>query len=197
MTFIMLQTIENETDRNRLTNFYIQYYALMKKKAAEVLSKFGLSNDTKLSEDIIHDAMARLIRNLHTVTSLNEPQLVGYAIKAVQSCAYDCCRKAISQQNLVESKGILEGAQEEKVWEDPVSYFVEEDPLIRLGHVLDKLPQRDHDILIYKYFLDYSDKKIADLLGIKEGSVRMALVRARRRVKESWEMPIKEKANDL
>lgn len=44
------------------------------------------------------------------------------------------------------------------------------------------LPESLKDILRYKYLLEMSDKEIAELLGIKESSVRKNLTRARRAV---------------
>ena len=195
MIFMMLQGMENEAARKRLTDFYIQYYALLKSKAIEFVALLNMPDRFHLPDDLVQDAMARMIRNSSSVMKLSEPQMVSYAVKTVKSCAHDYCRKTIAQQKAICSKEILEGADEDRIWEDRPDCFEEEDPLLRFGSILDSLPEREHDILIYKYFLGYDDLKIAELLGIKEASVRMALTRARRRVREYWEkMQIKEQA---
>ena len=49
-----------------------------------------------------------------------------------------------------------------------------------LSRGLEKLLQRDRDILMYRYILEMSDEEIAGLLNIKPGSVRMCLSRARK-----------------
>ena len=194
VVLILLQSIADEADRSRLAAFYLQYYNLLRSKADRVFTGYNIPS-SDLSEDMIQDAMARMIRNIDTVRSLSDAQLLAYGVKAVESCAMDYCRKAYSRQRLIEAKGILDGVEEEKVWEDTIDCFAEEDPLIRLGRALDSLPKRDHDILIYKYFLKYDDQKIAELLGIKENSVRMTLTRARNKVKEFWKGSI-EKENE-
>lgn len=186
MIFIMFQAIENESDQIRLANFYLKYYGLLKMKAQLVLSQFHISNTSNLAEDMIHDGIAKMIQNINTVSKLSDPQLVAYGVKAVQSCTTDYCRKMISHQKLIEAKGILEGVEENKVWEDHINIFAQENPLDYLGQILESLPQRDKDILIYKYFLKYDDKTIAGLLDIQENSVRMALTRARKKVREVW-----------
>ena len=58
---------------------------------------------------------------------------------------------------------------------------------------MSNLPQRDQDILLYKYIMEYENTQIAQMLEMKPESVRMALTRARRRVKEFW----KEEGNDI
>lgn len=57
-------------------------------------------------------------------------------------------------------------------------FYMERVDLLSRG--LEKLPQRDRDILMYRYILEMSDEEIAGLLNIKPGSVRMCLSRARK-----------------
>lgn len=193
MIFLMLQAIEDESDRNRLSAFYLQYYGLLKAKAEFVLKQFHIGGSSNLAEDMVQDAMAKMIQNIDTISKLSDPQLVAYGVKTVQSCATDYCRKMISQQKAIEDKGILEGADEDKVWEDYTGLFTEEDPMLFLGGVLAALPPKSRDVLLYKHYFDYSDKKIAELLGIQENSVRMALSRARKKVRKTWAAVKKEK----
>ena len=189
---ILLQAIEDEVQRNRMSAFYLQYYGLLKRKAETILGQFQMPDRAGMSEDLVQDAMARMVRNSRTVCQLTEPQMVAYGVKTVQSCALDYCRKTATQQKTLHAKKILEETPGGAGLEDSLPCFASEDPLLRLGRVLDALPAKDHDILIYKYFLQYDDKKIAELLEIQENSVRMALTRARRKVRESWEALGKE-----
>lgn len=187
MVFLLLQTIEDQEDRERLTEFYLNYFALLKNKAADVLVRCGLSDQTNLAEDLVQDAMIRLMRRMETIQKLSEPQLVAYGVKTVQSCALDYCRRDAARHRAVLAQEILEEAQEDPVWQE-YSDDGERQLFLRLGQVLAALPQRDRDILIYKYFLEYSDKRISELLEIKEDSVRMALTRARKKVKTFWHL---------
>ncbi|MDR0292760.1 MAG: sigma-70 region 4 domain-containing protein [Oscillospiraceae bacterium] len=45
---------------------------------------------------------------------------------------------------------------------------------------LDKLPERERAVLVYKYVMDMTDNEIAALLDIQPQSVRQYLTRARR-----------------
>ncbi len=58
--------------------------------------------------------------------------------------------------------------------------FIDMERVDLLSRGLEKLPQRDRDILMYRYILEMSDEEIAGLLNIKPGSVRMCLSRARK-----------------
>ncbi len=81
-------------------------------------------------------------------------------------------------------KEILEDALE--LSNDPFKDVGESDPITSLGKILALLSNSDRNILIYKYFLNYNDSQIAALIGVKPDSVRMALTRARRKVRELW-----------
>lgn len=184
MFFLMLQMIENEEERSRMAAFYLQYHKLLKKKARDIMQKFGLKDETDLSGDFVHDAMAKIMQNMNTVMSFNDYQLLAYASKTVQSCVIDYCRKIIKDQKTMHEKEILEDALE--LSNDPFKDVGESDPITSLGKILALLSNSDRNILIYKYFLNYNDSQIAALIGVKPDSVRMALTRARRKVRKLW-----------
>ena len=64
--------------------------------------------------------------------------------------------------------------------EEQLGAFIDMERVDLLSRGLEKLPQRDRDILMYRYILEMSDEEIAGLLNIKPGSVRMCLSRARK-----------------
>ncbi len=184
---LLLQDIEDPRDRDRLTEFYLRYFPLLQNKALDVLSRCGWVGRRDLAEDLVQEAMVRLIKRMETIQKLSQPQLVAYGVKTVQSCALDYCRREAVRRKTILSAEVLEQAPEDPVWQE---YWDdgEKQIFLRLGQVLAALPQRDRDILIYKYFLEYDDKRIAALLGVKADSVRMALTRARQRVKAFWSL---------
>lgn len=184
MFFLMLQMIENEEDRSKMAAFYLKYHRLLKMKARDIMQKFGISDEADLSDDLLHDAMAKILQNMHTISNFNDFQLLAYASKAVQSCSIDYCKKVIRDQKAMQEKGILEG--DLIIEEDPTRKLGESDFVIQLGKILALLSGNDRNILLYKYFLNYSDTQIAELIGIQPDSVRMALTRARRKVRELW-----------
>ena len=53
---------------------------------------------------------------------------------------------------------------------------------VQVMNILRKLPERDQEVLVRKYYLSQSDQEISTNLGCKPNSVRMMLTRIRRRV---------------
>ncbi|WP_432353243.1 RNA polymerase sigma factor [Anaerotruncus rubiinfantis] len=183
MIFFLIQAIEDDFDRSRLSNLYIKHQALFLSKSKKIIQ------DPYAAEDVLQDAMIRVIGRIHTLRTLSEAQMVAYIVKAIQSCAIDYCRK-------VKRKPVFEDIEDHTELTDAcdiMEHIDQQEMAIRLGAVLSNLPQRDQDILLYKYIMEYENTQIAQMLEMKPESVRMALTRARRRVKEFW----KEEGNDI
>ena len=185
MIFLMLQAIENEEDRSKIAAFYLKYHRLLKKKARDKMQTFGLSDESNLSEDLLHDAMAKIMQHMTTISNFTDLQLLAYTSKTVETCTIDYCKKIIRDQKAAQEKEVLEG---DLVFsDDPTQKLGETDIIVQLGGILARLPENDRNILLYKYFLNYSDTQIAEFIGVQPDSVRMALTRARRKVRKLWE----------
>lgn len=58
-------TVENEKVRNKLEEIYLAYHKDMYVKAYSILK------DHHDAEDIVHDAILRLSKNLHKISDIN------------------------------------------------------------------------------------------------------------------------------
>ena len=67
---LLLQDIEDPKDRDRLTEFYLNYSALLKNKALDILGRCGWAGRGDLAEDLVQDAMVRLIKRMETIKKL-------------------------------------------------------------------------------------------------------------------------------
>ncbi|MPM25567.1 hypothetical protein SDC9_72063 [bioreactor metagenome] len=89
----------------------------------------------------------------------------------------------------VQNKHILFGDESDAAEDlpDPEGDFVQrvaiQDEAKYLCDVISNLPERQRDLLYFKYVLELTDEKIADNLGITPQSVRQYLTRARRAAK--------------
>ena len=76
MIFILLQAIENESDRVLLTDLYTQHQRLFLYKANMY------TRNSSHAEDVLQDAMIRIIRKVDTLRGLTEAQMVAYVDRA-------------------------------------------------------------------------------------------------------------------
>lgn len=111
---------------------------------------YDILRDHGEAEDAVQDTLVKLIGRMAALRTMPQGQLLPYAVIAAKSTAIDRWRRRKKERVDLLSRG------------------------------LEKLPQRDRDILMYRYILEMSDEEIAGLLNIKPGSVRMCLSRARK-----------------
>lgn len=63
-----------------------------------------------------------------------------------------------------------------------------------LNDIISNLPQKQKDLLFFKYILEMSDEDIAEVFEIAPNSVRQYLTRARRNAKKLMEKEIGDDA---
>ena len=156
---MILMAIEDDADRAFMINLYEQCHKAMYRQAYDILRDHGEA------EDAVQDTLVKLIGRMAALRTMPQGQLLPYAVIAAKSTAGA-------------SEDFAEG------WcaapEEQLGAFIDMERVDLLSRGLEKLPQRDRDILMYRYILEMSDEEIAGLLNIKPGSVRMCLSRARK-----------------
>lgn len=136
-----------------------------------VFGRHLYGNNQPDREDLVHDALLRLMKNVPVLRTLEPNALAGYLYLTVRSVWMDSRRR---EQPLTED--ILERLASR----DP-----EEANLAKwdVAALKEKLPERDWFLLHAKYVTGYSDAEIGGILGCAPGSVRTLLTRARKRAK--------------
>ena len=155
---MILMAIEDDADRAFMINLYEQCHKAMYRQAYDILRDHGEA------EDAVQDTMP-------------QGQLLPYAVIAAKSTAIDRWRRR-KKERVGASEDFAEGWSAAP--EEQLGAFIDMERVDLLSRGLEKLPQRDRDILMYRYILEMSDGEIAGLLNIKPGSVRMCLSRARK-----------------
>ncbi len=141
---------------------YISYLFFAAGKFTEVQSD---------REDLVHDALLRLMKNVTVLQSMESNALAGYLYLTVRSVWLD--RRAREQT-------LTEDVLEHLAGRDPENgYLAKWDAAV----LKQKLPERDWFLLHSKYIIGCTDGEIGGVLGCAPASVRVMLTRARRRAK--------------
>ena len=174
---IIIMSIENNSDREFIEWIYIEYYPLMKKKAYEIVM------DNSVIDDIINEAIIKLIKHIDTLKKLESHRLTSYIVYTIRSVAINFIAKRDQHNN-----NIFYGLEDDLsvTLEDtdgicPKEAIVIKENIDELGNAISKLAEIDQEILFYKYNLEMSNKDIAHTLNISEDAVRQRLSRAKRR----------------
>lgn len=176
---ILILSIENDSDRDFMITVYVGLYPMMKSTA------YNIVNDYHATEDIVHDAVAKLIEKMETIRVLERTALVSYVSRTVRNAAINYYNKQMSGKQ-AHFYGLQPDAPDVQAddWETPEEVFNIKADHEELGQAIKRLPEKDRDILYMKYIQQLSDQEIGDIMGIKKDSVREYLTRARRKAKE-------------
>ena len=124
-----------------------------------------LSRDDALADDLVQEAFLRFLRS--GVTGLNEFQMKGYLYKAGTSALIDHWR----------------ARQRERRWEEtaPQTEFISNPDLsYDMNRLFRALTTKQQALLWLAYVEGFQHSEIAHMLGMKEDSVKVVLLRARR-----------------
>ncbi len=138
-------------------------------------------------EDVLQEAVIRLIPHTQTLRGLEPKPLRVYLSLTVRSVAFNFNRRQevvdahISDIPLEQADSFL-GA--ERLGNDLDSQILKGEMADKLYQAMDRLPERDQLILMWKYHIGLDNREIGDMLGCQPDSVRMFLTRARRTLLE-------------
>jgi len=182
MISIILTAIEDDDDRTFMLNLYQDYYALVRSTVYKVMR---CENDI---DDLVEDTFVKLIEKISLLRKFDCCKTAAYVVYTAKSVAINFIKHRDVQQKhtyygadadlsdeLVKPESTLEEA-----------YFYREE-LEALSDAVLRLPDREKDILYFKYILEKTDSKIAEDLSISPDSVREYLTRARRAAKRLME----------
>lgn len=172
----LILAIESPDDREFMGNLYEKYNRLMYSESIKIMK------DPWTTEDVMQIAVIKLINKIPLLRTLDKEKLVNYIITTCRNTAYNYIRdhKRITELEFEynETDGVHydENPLEERV--------ILNDTLRNVKKAWDMLDDRSRELLEKRYILDKSTEEIAEEMGIKRGSVRMALSRARNNLKD-------------
>ena len=155
----------DKLDREYMLWLYEQYVSYLFFAAG----KFTASQPER--EDIVHDTLLQLMRNIPVLKSLEHKALAGYLYLTVRSVWMDSRSRELPTED-----AILEIMAPQNPEDRNLAKWDAETLKAKLG-------ERDWFLLHTKYIIGCSDAEIGGILGCAQASVRTLLTRARRRAK--------------
>ncbi len=170
--------IDRPDDREFMLDLYQRYYRYVRKTI------YGLIWENADIEDLISDVFIRLIDKIPVLRTLTGCKTTSYVVYTARSVAINYIKhKCVERKHLYygEDSDLSDRISDDGDMEDRLFH---ESDLEMLGRAIVKLPQKQKDLLHFKYELEMCDKDIAELMGIDTNSVRQYLTRARRNAKK-------------
>ena len=150
-----------------------QTFRLFYEKTARPLGAYlaRLCGDVTLAEDLVQESYFRFLRA--DLKSGDEAYQKNYLYRIGTNLARDHWRRPHRDTSDLESNSELRA-------DDRTAEQVQQRS--DLGRVLEKLKPREREILWLAYVEGSSHKEIAEVVGLRAGSIRLLLFRARRKV---------------
>jgi RNA polymerase sigma-70 factor (sigma-E family) len=136
-----------------------------------------LSGGREAGEDLLQEALERLLRHWHQIEG--DPE--GYLRRTLYNLAADDWRrKGAWRKRLPLLRFAATGAAADAIAEVDLR-----DALVRL---LARLPPRQRSVIVLRYWEQFSEAEAAELLGCSVGSVKSAAARGLARLRELSEL---------
>lgn len=178
MIMMAIAALEQD-DRAFMLNLYNDYYGLVSKNI------YHITRDADNTEDLINDTFIKLIENIFSIRTMESCKLAAYVVYTSRSVAINFIKHRGVQQkhayygentDLTEKMASLEDSPEDRA--------IHQEELKELVNTIFRLPEKQRDVLYFKYLLEMKDSEIAAMLNIAPDSVRQYLTRARRNARE-------------
>ncbi|ADY57018.1 RNA polymerase, sigma-24 subunit, ECF subfamily [Syntrophobotulus glycolicus DSM 8271] len=173
---LVILAIENDDDREYITELYVQYYSIMKKTAYQILRNYDIV------DDLINEAFLKLIEKISTLRALECCKRTSYIVYTIRNISIDYIK-----HRTVETKMVFMGMEDDLMdsipdtANTPEEISAAKETYEELGAAIETLSERDRDLLYCKYNLELKEKEIAEVMNIPVNNIRQYLVRARRR----------------
>ena len=172
---VCILAIEDESDREYMTQLYLQYQRLM----YSTINK--ITQDNWITEDVMQTSLEKLIDKIPLLKSFDRSRLVNYIISTCKNTAYNELNMIARQRVFGFDDCKNQNSSNEDTFEME-RYLILKDDIESLVRIWPCLDARSRYLLEARYILEKSTKEIAIDLAIKPESVRMALTRARNKV---------------
>lgn len=133
-------------------------------------------------DDLIQEALLRLMRSTERLRLLNRQQAAKYIALTVRSVYLDMLKKQTGSRTVSLDDPVLEllqsqASREQNPLTDEVALKLE------VSELKASLDSRDWQVLEGKYILGYDQRELSRRIGVSPDSIRMILSRARKKAR--------------
>ena len=178
----MLATIENEQERQKISDIYEKYRYKSLYIALKILK------NQELAEDAVSDAFIEVIKQKDKILSMGCSDLIPYLVTIVKSRAINIAKKHVQ----ISDTPIEELAETLESNDVPV----DEQVMNRQGfeHLVEQISKLDENYKVtfeFKYIHNMTNDEIAEKLNITKKNVEVRLYRAKLKLRKMLESEVK------
>lgn len=161
---IYLSMIETPEDKDKFEQIYYKYRDLMYYVANQKL------NNHHDSEDAVHQAFVSIIKHISKIKDIDSPKTRSFIVLITERKAIDLMRTS-HRDKVVELNEAIAGIEIPLPGDHGIA------------DAIAKLPAEYREILMLKFDNGFSNKELAQMIGISESGIRKLIGRARKALK--------------
>jgi RNA polymerase sigma-70 factor, ECF subfamily len=171
----MLSTIKSSDNKKQtlLEQLYYKYKFLMFHVAFTVLQDYGLA------EDAVHSSFLKLTNYSFKIDKVSCNKTKAFLVIVTRNVAIDILKKKNKENAKYINDELLDLVDNNLL---PLDFVIHNESINIVQKAIDTLDHKYSDVLLLKYFYDYSDAEIALLLSISREAVRVRLHRAKKKL---------------
>ena len=175
---LIIAAIPDEKTRHKAELLYKKYIGLMIHVARRMV------NDHSIADDIVSDAVVKLLRHVDKLDSLECYQQRQYIVYIIKSTCIDHFRK--TNKNKVETVGDWSDdiMETNDISRNPLDDLIGKEGYESIVQAILELPDTLKDVTYLYLVHGHDHNEIANLLGISYDSSKMRLSRAKKIIKE-------------
>lgn len=172
---LFLMCIENVEDRTKLEEIYVKYHRTMYFIAHDIL------RDPHTAQDAVQTAILKVVNYLDRIKDIDCNKTKHLIVTIVKSTSIDLYRKRKKETNL--HSDFVNELTDYKA-SNIEDLIIKTSEVHELLSKLIKINPDYADILTLKFYHDFNDKEIAQLLNISHENARVRLFRAKAALKK-------------
>lgn len=172
MLAVYLSLVDDLSDKEKVEKIYTGFYGLMMHIALEYTQNEA--------EDVVHDAMLRIIKNIDKIDISNKRKTKAFCVTVVRNRAIDCLRRksnndvSYNDEMAVEDKNafVFNPTEINEVYQI-------------LYQALDSLSETYKTVCTLKYVNGLKEREIAEVLDLPAKTVSLRIFRGKQILRES------------
>ena len=154
---------------------------LFKKYSKQLLYFISrIISDPKLQEDALQESFYIVSKNYNKIKELDSTETRNYIYMIVKTTSLKIYNKEKRNQNNLELKENILNFNQDELSID--KYIINADLQLLLRYALSELNDTERNLIIMRYYLEFSIKEISELLSIKENTVSQKIIRAKHKL---------------
>ena len=180
MILELIQTIENDEEREVVERIFHQYYKYMMARAQSIL------NNHHDAEDAVMETFCRISENVKQCMHLEKTETAALVSIYTRNVAINLYNRKKKQQEIFDMSGEIESCQAcgDPLSGNPQALIVGDETVDIVRDAVNQLEAKYRDAIVLKYYYHMKNVEVANIMGLEAKTINSHIFRAKSKLKE-------------